>query len=489
MDILKKYVNSFNEADEECYKNDIDNAHAYEWLNGRVPYFECPDKEFEKTYYFRWWTFRKHIRSTPDGYVVTEFLPKVPWSNPNNAISAPVGHHLFEARWIKNSKEFIKDYILYFLENPASSHHYSTWTCYAIYKYAKTIGDFDFGENFIEKLCDYYEEWEKIRGLDMGMLWSFDGEDAMEISISGTTPDFVRHPGVRPTLNSYMCADAWAIAEFAKIYGRTDIVSKYTAKYEALKSKINENLYENGFYRAFHYNEGEDISNLFEKHANESPRESIGYIPWMFGIPPKGREDAFRLLEDKNVFYSDFGHTSAERCHPRFLYEHKHECLWNGYVWPFSISQTLTALLNVINSYGREDFKPIFTNLLTRYAYSHHIICEDGSVRPWIDEVRHPDIDDWTSRTILKNNGWLPGKGGYERGKDYNHSTFCDLVITGIVGVEPDAHTLTVRPNIPENWDYFKLSGLFFKGKTYTVVYDKTGNRYGLGTGVKIIEE
>jgi len=26
-------------------------------------------------------------------------------------------------------------------------------------------------------------------------------------------------------------------------------------------------------------------------------------------------------------------------------------------------------------------------------------------------------------------------KGGVERGKDYNHSTFCDLIITGLVGL------------------------------------------------------
>lgn len=486
MDILKSYIDSFNKIDEECYKNDIDNEHAYEFLKNIVPRFECPDKKFEAAYYFRWWTFRKHIKSTPDGYVVTEFLPKVPWSNPNNAISAPVGHHLFEARWLKDSKKFIKDYILYFLENPTSSHHYSTWMCYAIYKYAKTINDFDFGEDFLEKLCSYYNEWERIRKLDSGMFWSYDGEDAMEMSISGTGLDLKRRPGVRPTLNSYMCADAWAISKFAEIYGNKDIAHEYSQKYIALKNMINENLYENNFYRAFHYDSTEDIKNLFENHAEESPRESIGYIPWMFNIPPKGREDAFELLDNKQVFYSEYGHTSAERSHPRFLYEANHECLWNGYVWPFSISQTLTALINVVNNYGRDDYKRIFTRLMTRYAHSHHRIREDGTSVLWIDEVRHPDYDEWTSRSILEGFGWLLEKGGYERGKDYNHSTFNDLVITGIVGVDPDSDTLVVKPNIPEDWSYFKLSELNFKGKNYTIIYDKNGDKYGLGKGIII---
>ena len=39
MDILKHYVDLFNENDEEVYKNDIDNAHAYECIKNEIPIF------------------------------------------------------------------------------------------------------------------------------------------------------------------------------------------------------------------------------------------------------------------------------------------------------------------------------------------------------------------------------------------------------------------------------------------------------------------
>lgn len=41
--------------------------------------------------------------------------------------------------------------------------------------------------------------------------------------------------------------------------------------------------------------------------------------------------------------------------------------------------------------------------------------------------------------TFLRNIGKSRGeeKGGYERGKDYNHSGYTDLVINKIFGVEP----------------------------------------------------
>ncbi len=68
--ILKPYVDAFNKDDEELYAN-IPNAEAFEFLDGNIPLLECPDKDIERTYYFRWWTYRKHVKKTPDGWVIT----------------------------------------------------------------------------------------------------------------------------------------------------------------------------------------------------------------------------------------------------------------------------------------------------------------------------------------------------------------------------------------------------------------------------------
>ena len=57
-ELLKKYVDEFNANDDELYINEVPNANAYEWLSERIPLFECSDKQLEKTYYFRWWTYR-----------------------------------------------------------------------------------------------------------------------------------------------------------------------------------------------------------------------------------------------------------------------------------------------------------------------------------------------------------------------------------------------------------------------------------------------
>ena len=127
MDIIQHYVDQFNARDEEIYKNAIDNAHAADWMREEIPVFECPDKEMERTYYFRWWTMRKHLKMTEHGWVFTEFLPKVPWSGMHNTINAAVGHHIYEARWLKNGQKYLSDYINFFLTKSDRSHHYSAW--------------------------------------------------------------------------------------------------------------------------------------------------------------------------------------------------------------------------------------------------------------------------------------------------------------------------------------------------------------------------
>ncbi len=474
MDILKNYVEQFNANDDELFVNTIDNAHAYEWLKNEIPILECPDKELERTYYFRWWTYRKHVKTTPDGCIITEFLPKVPWSGKHNAILAAAGHHISEGRWLKNGHRYLSEYIRFFLHQPTSAYAYSAWLLHAAWELSRVSGCYDYGDDFLECADRYLSFWQSEHGLSNGMFWSKDGPDAMEFSISGTTPELHTRRGIRPTLNSYICADYRALARFAARAGDDALAERCNEKHERLREHINTELWEDGFYRAFHYDEGETPESALHAHPGESPRELIGYIPWMFSLPPHGREDAFELLRDETAFAGPYGLMTAERSHPRFMYHADHECLWNGYVWPFATSQTLVALQNCIENYpGGERYKKLYIDLLLQYARMHTRTREDGSVVPWIDEVRHPLRDDWSSRSLLCEWGWPAGAGGLERGKDYNHSTFCDLVISGLLGIHEENGQLAVTPNIPEDWSYFTLSSLSFRGKTYTVFYTR----------------
>lgn len=481
-ELLKYYIEEFNKNDDELYKNDIPNSDAYSWLVDRIPLFECPDKQIEKTYYFRWWTYRKHIKSTPDGYVITEFLPNVPWAGKYNAINAPAGHHFYEGRWLRGCNNIYSDYIRHYLDNQDDSHRYSTWLLNSAQEYESVGGNLNIGEDELSKMMKYYSEWENTHKHASGMFWSIDDRDAMEYSVSGHR-NHKTVKGFRPTLNSYMYAEAVAIAYFANKLGKTDIATEFKQKAEHIKSLINENLLFDGFYKAKHGECNEELDEIaYRKDDTGSPMELIGYIPYMFGIPDNKYAESFKYLSNPDIFLAKTGMTTVDKRHPNYLEKHDHECLWNGYVWPFATSQVLTGLIKTIHS-GREDLKDIFAEHIKLYADMHRIE-KDGKILSWIDEVMSPNEYEWTSRTILQKHSGIK-----ERGKDYNHSSFCDLVITGIVGVKTDGDELEIEPIIPADWDYMRLDNLLYRGKLYTVLYDRTGERYGMGKGFRIIEK
>ena len=99
------YVVQFNKDDNELYEQHISNRYAWNFLEKNIPLFDCPDKEFEKVYYFRWWVYRKHIkkieanttlsrRNVTLNYVITEFVPSISWAGTFNTISAAGAHHI-----------------------------------------------------------------------------------------------------------------------------------------------------------------------------------------------------------------------------------------------------------------------------------------------------------------------------------------------------------------------------------------------------------
>lgn len=470
-DILKKYVEKFNKDDNEYYKQDIENCNACDWLSEQIPLIEIPDKTLEEIYYFRWWVLRKHIKNTEDGYVITEFLPAVHWAGKHNTIVAAATFHIQEAKWLKNGKKICEDYIKFWLDEKGRTYLYSSWLLYSLYELCAHNNDFSFAEKNLDLIINYFDTVYKEHITDSGLLWSVDLNDGMEFSISGGRLSEEEKKGLRPTLNSYMAANAWAIAQFAEKIGKCDIAEKYTTIYKDLKAKITEILWDGEFYKAIHTGKLGETS--FDKIIDgHNVKELIGYIPWCFNLAPARFENAFLQLKDTDGFKSEFGLTTAEKRHSEYLYEYNHPCLWNGYIWPFATAQVLTALNNLLENYNQN----VMTNedlydILSVYAQSHYSIENDKKVC-WIDEVIHPETGRWTSREKIRELGMIENLGEFEIGKDYNHSAFCDIILTALLGIKAENGKITVNPKIPVDWKEFKVDNLHICGKCYKILYD-----------------
>ena len=499
-DKLQTYVEQFNAADNELYRQHVPNTNAAEFLRANVPLFECPDADIERTYYFRWWTYRKHIKETPDGFVITEFLPAVYWAGKHNTISCAAGHHFYEGRWLRNSK-FLDDYSVFWFRKGGEPRLYSFWAADAIRARSLVSGDAALPAELLPDLIANYTAWEtnvlkhdfilspyiaaqpdKPSGhLDpCGLFWQVDDRDGGEFSIGGH--------GYRPTINSYMFGDAQAIAAIASTAGKADIARRFREKAARLKELVQSRLWDTRaqFFKTLPRGEGARFVDV---------RELYGYTPWYFNLPDANYAVAWKQVMDAKGFYAPFGLTTAEQRHPKFAISYKGpECQWNGPSWPYATTITLTAMANLLNGVPQKVVnKRDYFDLLRIYAGSHRLKRDDGLVVPWIDENLNPLTGDWISRTRLKSSEkgpWPADNGGVERGKDYNHSTYCDLVITGLIGLRPRADdTVEVNPLAPDDWGYFCLDSIVYHRRTLTILWDKTGGRYGQGKGLRVLAD
>lgn len=472
------YVSDFNAHDEEIYVQKFPDSAAAEFMKSNIPAFECPDKELEKTYYFRWWTYRHHVKETPDGYIISEFLPEVGWAGTYNAINCPASHHFAEGRWLRDP-QYLDSYARFWCSELGTPRSYSFPISDAVIKFYKVHGDQGLVRDLYPRLKEIYAEWEGDHRGEYGLFWQMDDRDGMEISISGSlSPDCT---GYRPTINSYMYADAKALSEMANLLGNEADAALFAAKADTVKSLIDNRLWdpEARFYK------------VIPRHRDMSfspAREEIGFVPWMYDIPDEDKTDAWLQLMDPQGFHAPYGPTTAEQRADGFKVDYEGSaCQWNGPSWPFATAQTLTGLANCLHRFGEGVIsKEDYYDVLSIYSNSHRRILDSGETICWIDENLNPFTGDWLSRTVLATREDYPY---YERGKDYNHSTFCDLVISGLVGVQPQTDgSVVIEPLVPEGlWDYFCLTGINVAGRDISVFYDKTGRKYNSGKGFTVL--
>ncbi len=465
----------------------------WDWFVANIPFFDCPDQEIVTTYYYRWELITKHLTyGNPDtGYLFTEFIDRPFWSGAYGAISCPAGHQLYEARWLRDPR-IARDYARYWLETPgAQPRNYSTWLADSLLAVDAVHPDPELVERLLPNLVRNYEGWKK-RHYDeaVGLFWQTGHDDGMEFNIaSRQTQDILRGaPSYRPSFNAYMWADAKAIAEMARRVGKLEIAKEYDSFADGLRETMLKKLWDpkrKFFFPMFKNNEERDGYAIAAgtlvyqegRFAGDSHgRELIGYVPWQFGMlePSADYDEAWAKLMDRDGFYADYGPSTVERNDPMFLLQ-KSCCWWSGQSWPYATTQTLKALANLLQArktdwVSAEDY----AELLHIYAKSHR---KEG--KPYLAEALHPDT------------GSFEGHDGYNHSEHYFHSGFCDLVITGLVGVEdghkdPLSQLLSIRPLVPSGWEYFALDGLKVRGHEVSVVWDRAGTRYGKGEGLLV---
>ena len=457
------YAAYFNTMEDENIVTTIPNAQSSEWMRRNIPLFDCPQVNFREMYYYRWWTLRKHIKRTPVGYGMTEFLVQRSYADRYNLIACAIGHHVMESRWLRDTTYLHQILRTWYYGNDGQAmtkmNKFSSWNPAAVLEMWKVQGDNDFLFGLKPRLEEEYARWERTNRLASGLYWQGDVQDGMEESISGGR----KKQYARPTINSYMFGNAKALAVMNRMTGETAKATDYELKADTLRQLVETKL----------WNKDHQFFETLRGDTSAAVREAIGYIPWYFNLPSSSQYDvAWKQLTDEQGFSAPYGLTTAERRHPLFRSHGVGKCEWDGAIWPFATSQTLTALGNYLNgTNGSNGLDGVFFRQMELYVESQH-----HRGRPYIGEY----LDE-------KNGAWL--MGDRERSRYYNHSTFNDLMITGIVGLRPQEDgSIVVNPLVPQDkWNYFCLDGVNYRGHILTIIWDKDGQRYHQGSGLSLM--
>ena len=444
---------------------DISNQDAAQWMERNIPLFDCPDEDFREIYYFRWWSLRKHIKRTPVGWGMTEFLVPRSYADRYNLIACAIGHHVMETRWLRDTTYMHQILRTWYYGNDGQAmqrmNKFSSWNPHAIYEAFKVQGDTTFLLSLRPRMEEEYARWKSTNRLANGLYWQGDVQDGMEESISGGR----KKQYARPTINSYMAANAKALEKISLLENRQQEAQGYAKDAQEMLQLIEGKL----------WNPDHQFFETLRGDTSAQVREAIGYMPWYCNLLTNNSkyDIAWQQLKEEKGFSAPYGLTTAERRHPQFRSHGTGTCEWDGAIWPFATSQTLTGLANFLNSSANDntDLREVFFRQLNLYAQSQHM-----RGKPYIGEY----LDETTGYWLM---------GDRERSRYYNHSTFADIVITGLVGLRPQADgSIVVNPLVPaDNWDYFCLDGIRYHDKMLTIVWDRDGQHYRQGQGLTLM--
>jgi hypothetical protein len=459
------------------------------WFEKNIPFFDCSDPQITRIYYYRWQLYKAHLKDLGSrGYIVTEFLGDVGWAlKPFQSLNDATAFHINEGRWLKDNR-YVDDYIN-FMYAGGNDRHFSEAIAAAVYARYLVNGDRAFAIKNLDSMEYIFQLWTNRYDPAKGLYSIEPLLDATEYTISsidtsGGRDGFLHGDVFRPTINSFMFANAMAISKLAALAGDTNTAEAFAANAAAIRDSVEKDLWNNDMQ---HFVDRFKADNEFVHYWDFiRGRELAGYVPWSFELPdhdPKYNAAWMHLLSPEELG-GPYGMRTVEPGYEYYMRQYRYvavngallpECQWNGPTWPFDTTLVLEAMANLLNDYTQDVVHADdYVRLLKQYTRQHFL-----NGQPDLQEDYNPD----TGNIIV----------GLPRSHHYNHSGYNDLIISGLAGLRPRADDiLEINPLIPTDSrstnaiDYFCLEDVAYHGQLVTIVYDRDGGHYKKGAGLSV---
>ena len=338
------------------------------WFEENIPFFECSDPEITEVYYYRWQLWKAHLKDLGDkGYILTEFLNDVGWARkPYQSLNDATAFHIHEGRWVKD-RRYINDYID-FMYAGGNDRHFSEAIADAVYAYYLVNGNRAFATKNLHAMKQIFRLWNDHYDLAKNLYYIQPILDATEFSIasidaSGGRWGFGGGDAFRPTINSFMYANARAIGKLAELAGDAETAKAFAATAASIKDRVQTDLWNPEME---HFVDRYKANNQFVHYWDFiRGRELAGYTPWYFELPdddPKFNA-SWRHLLSPDEFSGPYGLRTVEPSYQYYMRQYIYErgtnpripeCQWNGPSWPFDTTLVLGAMANLLNDYSQD---------------------------------------------------------------------------------------------------------------------------------------
>jgi hypothetical protein len=458
------------------------------WFDDNVAYFDCSDPDVAKMYYHRWYVLKKNSMDPRAGRLKWKAFSEGRWRSTwyPNVISYGAGHQVREARWLADPS-YWEGHLRTFAHNerpdgvypshvtPAGQKggQYTDWiTATALDGYL-VHPDRKLLEELADKLAANARGWDKVYAhpgthllvVDShwwtGMEWqpSFFSFSDYKTDPRNRAMPKVNTPLMRVDLTAYNYGNARAVSRIYELLGDKEKAAAFADLAAQTRRDLQEQLWDagGGYFYSLRASDG--------KKADV--KEVIGVYPFYFDLPEpgKGYERAWESLLDPRQFWTRWPVASASRQCPAYSQTgwpadpaSGTACMWNGPTWPHANSLVMSAMANTLRHYPpcalkRAHLWELFRSF-TRAQYRN----QDRTL-PWTGEYYNGGDGTWKTAE-----------------RDYNHSTYNDILIGDLLGIVPRADdVLEIDPLLPAGTlDRFVLDGQAYHGRRVSLRWDKS---------------
>jgi hypothetical protein len=459
------------------------------WFDANLAYFDCSDRWIRKMYYHRAYLLRKNMLDPKLGRLQWPTQSEGRWRSPwyPNIISYGAAHQIREARWLRD-RRYWRGHLRTWAENAKAdgvypSHvttkgpaggQYTDWITSAAWEGHLVHPDQDFLSRVVGKLAANVRGWQRQCDTDGDGLLEVDSHwwTGMEYQPSffffsdyQVSKDFdqpARRVSLeRVDLTAYNYGNAAAVA---KIYRRLGQPAK-AKEFDDLAAKIATSLLTKMWHPEKKY--------FYSLRATDGQvadvKEVVGVYPFYFGMVPSGRgfEAAWASILDSRQFWTRWPVASASRVCPAYSQTswpgdgRAAGCMWNGPTWPHANSLVMSGMARTLRAMrgqtdpgcplAREHLWKLFS------SFTQAQFRNQDFQYPWTGEFYNGDTGQWKTAE-----------------RDYNHSTWLDILIPDILGLVPrDDEVLEIDPLVPADaLSYFILDGQRYHGHDVTLVWD-----------------